>query len=110
MDNENADIVRDAITRCRQVMEDGWDEENYRYIETNIRKILYGLQEKVKVPSGNDIDKTLSVIKERFGPGQVALESCIGYLYHMEKEWVSGRREPFMKPDNSKKWEDLFEG
>lgn len=105
---ERGEIVSDAIERCRQVLEDGWEDENYRYIESGITKILHNLQEKVGIPSGHDIDRTISAIKEKYGPGQMHMESAIGCLMHVEREWLGklGAIEKTSAP--KKKWEDMF--
>ena len=105
---ERIEITEDAVLRCRQVLEDGWEDENYRYIESSISKILYSLQEKVGIPSGLEIEKVMRAIKEKYGPGQMHLESAIGYLMHMEREWVEKLRSGQTAGGPAKKWEEMF--
>lgn len=105
---EREEMVRDAIVRCRQIIEDGWEDENHRYIESGVAKILYSLQEKTGIPSGQDIEKTMRAIKEKYGPGQMHLESAIGYLMHMEKEWLGKLGSPQGTPEHKKNWDDVF--
>lgn len=105
---ERIEIVEGAVARCRQVLEDGWEDENYRYIESTITRILYGLEEKVGVPAAQEIDKVMRGIKEKYGPGQMHLESAIGYLMHVEKEWLAKIRSGQTSSGPSRKWEDVF--
>jgi CHASE3 domain sensor protein len=105
---ERMEIMEEGLLKCRQALEDGWEDENYRYIESSITRILYDLQEKIGLPEAGEIEKVMRGIKEKYGPGQMHLESAIGYLMHMEKEWRTKLRSGGASTGAARKWEDVF--
>lgn len=108
-EQERTDMVKEAINLCRQVIEDGWEDEQFKYVETNIKKILFSLEQKLGWPDTSEIEKRLRGLKDKFGPGQMHLETAIGYMVNAEREWLAhlglGPRPAAPK----KKWDDLFE-
>ena len=56
---ERMEIMEEGLLRCRQVLEDGWEDENYRYIESSITRILYDLQEKIGLPAAGEMEKVM---------------------------------------------------
>lgn len=107
-ERERTEMVKETITLCRQVIEDGWEDENFRYVETNVKKILFDLGEKLGWPDTSEIEKRLRGLKDKFGPGQAHLETAIGYMVNAQREWLEKLGDPGQRAVPAKKWDDIF--
>jgi hypothetical protein len=108
-ERERTDMVKETITLCRQIIEDGWEDENFKYVETNVKKILFDLGEKLGWPDPSEIEKRLRGLKDKFGPGQIHLETAIGYMVSAQREWLEKLGSSGQRTAPAKKWDDIFE-
>lgn len=84
----DAELVENAVKRCLDAVEDGWDEDDFRYVETEIRKTASSLREKMGWPDETDTEEMIISLRSRYGASQRALDNAKEYVVSVGRGWI----------------------
>ncbi len=81
-------IIREAIKRCTRAVEDGWEDDDFASIASEVKKTFRALYEKLGWPDDGRISEAIGALKARYNASRRGLESAQEFLRTIEKEWT----------------------